>query len=411
MDIQRPRNDSAIQHIAAVAAAPADVRLKKDTRLADLLFGSVSGLVGKLVEYPFDTVKVRLQAEPIVIDARSAPPSGRTLRVIRDMLAHEGAAAFFRGIAAPMVGSMVENSVLFIAYNHSQNTIRSFHGLAPDAPLSIPQLCLAGAVSGAAVSFVLTPVELVKCRLQVQDAWHQQPAAPATASSAVPAATAATHALARGPHSHLLQQCAPSSIDKRLFASAPIATASLSADAAAAAAAAAALPASAATTAAGLPPRGTIGMVAHILRTNGLAGLYRGHLGTLLREVAGGAAWFGTYEVAVKAMVDASPHVASKNDLSPWSLMAAGALAGISYNAALFPADVIKSRQQACVHDASGHGTNASFLAIGRDLYRAEGIRGLYRGFGITIARSAPTSGIIFLTYELLSRNLTVETD
>jgi len=215
---------------------------------------------------------------------------------------------------------MVENSVLFISYNFIQEKIRYLTGTDPAKPLGLNQLCLAGALSGAAVSFVLTPVELIKCQLQVMQQ-HKS--------------------------------------------------------------------------------RGTISLVIHTLRTKGVLGLYRGHLGTLMREVAGGAAWFGVYESCVKTLLAKNPGC-TKEDLSPLSLMAAGALSGMAYNAALFPADVVKSRQQTSVR-------KLRFMDVAKQLYRKEGWRGFYRGFGITICRSAPTSGIIFLTYETLSRNLAVE--
>jgi hypothetical protein len=35
-----------------------DAKTKTDTRLGDLVFGSVAGITGKIVEYPFDTIKV-----------------------------------------------------------------------------------------------------------------------------------------------------------------------------------------------------------------------------------------------------------------------------------------------------------------------------------------------------------------
>jgi mitochondrial ornithine carrier protein len=70
---------------------------------------------------------------------------------------------------------------------------------------------------------------------------------------------------------------------------------------------------------------------------------------------------------------------------------------------------VVKSRQQTSLDPSQ------KFMQIAKDLYRAEGIRGFYRGimtliegFGITICRSAPTSGMIFLVYEMLQRNFTV---
>jgi mitochondrial ornithine carrier protein len=151
---------------------------------------------------------------------------------------------------------MMENSVLFIAYNHIQQTIRRISGTHHAKPLTIEQLCLAGAVSGGVVSFVLTPVELVKCQLQVSE----------SASGRF-----------KGPFS----------------------------------------------------------LLSHTIKTRGFFGLYRGHWGTLMREVAGGAAWFGVYEYSVKQMLLDKPGL-TKEQLSPVQLMGAGALAGMSYNAGIY---------------------------------------------------------------------------
>jgi ornithine carrier protein len=193
---------------------------------------------------------------------------------------------------------MIENSVLFMAYNQIQKLIRIGSGVSAQTPLSVPQLCLAGAASGSLVSVFLTPIELVKCQLQV-----------GIGNSS-------------GPFS----------------------------------------------------------LLRSIFKSKGLSGLYRGHVGTFLRETAGGAAWFGVYETAVKMMIEAKK-LQSKSDLSSLNLMSAGALAGMSYNfgifklkIALYPADTIKSRMQ------TSSEIKLSFTKFAKDLYRAEGIRGLYRG-------------------------------
>ena len=63
---------------------------------------------------------------------------------------------------------MAENAVLLLAYNRIQNMIRDARNLEKEAVLSIEDLCIAGGISGAVVSFVLTPIELLKVRLQLQ---------------------------------------------------------------------------------------------------------------------------------------------------------------------------------------------------------------------------------------------------
>jgi ornithine carrier protein len=238
---------------------------------------------------------------------------------------------------------VVENAALFVGYSTAQHWIRVWRPLntttreeRDSRPLSISERCLAGGIAGIGAALVLTPVELVKCQLQVAE-------------------NRATGAHTDGP----------------------------------------------------------LKVISRTLRTHGLLGLYRGNLSTLLREVGGGAAWFGVYEWACLqqlAMLDrrrarlAEPGEsivpAQRSDLSAPHLMLCGALAGMGYNAILFPADVIKSRMQT-------DGGRASMSEVARELYRAQGIRGFYRGLGITLLRSAPGSSTIFLVYELMHRQLT----
>lgn len=219
---------------------------------------------------------------------------------------------------------MAENAVLFLAYNQIQQSIRLLYHVKPSQALSIQQLCMAGGLSGAVVSFVLTPIELLKCRLQTQSY------------------------LSKGSLLH----------------------------------------------------KGPMSVFMHTLKSKGITGLYQGHTGTLLREVAGGVAWFGIYEWSVKRLLAQDPYkVRTKADLSAWELMGAGALAGMGYNSALYPADVVKSRMQSGLHGNDG------FLKIAKEIYQTHGARFFFRGFGLTVCRSAPSSAIIFYSYEWLNRN------
>jgi hypothetical protein len=58
-------------------------------------------------------------------------------------------------------------------------------------------------------------------------------------------------------------------------------------------------------------------------------------------------------------------------------------------------ADTVKSKIQTNP-DHAGKGFVETFNAV----YHKEGIRGLYRGWGITAARAAPAHAIIFAVYE-----------
>lgn len=126
-------------------------------------------------------------------------------------------------------------------------------------------------------------------------------------------------------------------------------------------------------------------------------------MGTLIRETGGSAAWFGSYE-AVSALFRRSSLASDSSEPAPlalWQQMLAGAAAGVNYNFIFYPADTIKSRMQ--TEDISVLSAKRSFWTIGKSVWQHEGIKGLYRGCGITVARAAPSSAFIFSIYEWLS--------
>lgn len=79
--------------------------------LKDVVYGSTAGVVGKFIEYPFDTVKVRLQSQPDGMPLKYTGP----LDCFKQSLRQDGFAGLYRGISAPLVGAAVETSSLFFS--------------------------------------------------------------------------------------------------------------------------------------------------------------------------------------------------------------------------------------------------------------------------------------------------------
>jgi ornithine carrier protein len=77
----------------------------------DILFGSIAGVIGKAIEYPFDTVKVRLQAQA---STRPLTYSG-PLDCFRQSIRQDGFWGLYRGISPPLFGAAVETSSLFFS--------------------------------------------------------------------------------------------------------------------------------------------------------------------------------------------------------------------------------------------------------------------------------------------------------
>eukprot|EP01097_Dermamoeba_algensis_P008865 TRINITY_DN6081_c0_g1_i1.p1 TRINITY_DN6081_c0_g1~~TRINITY_DN6081_c0_g1_i1.p1 ORF type:complete len:219 (-),score=68.14 TRINITY_DN6081_c0_g1_i1:271-927(-) len=206
---------------------------------------------------------------------------------------------------------MMEISIVFLVYGQ----IKRFLTGGKKEELSLPQLCASGAAAGFFASLVLCPVELIKCRLQVQQ--NELPRF-------------------KGPIDCLVQT----------------------------------------------------------LKTEGIRGLYRGYLGTMIREVPGNAIWFGVYEAVCRLQ---APLNGTKDDLTLPQLMVSGAFAGMFYWLIPFPADVIKSNMQTSLSS----GGQSTFFSTCQKIYRTQGIKGFYRGCGITVSRAAPSNAVIFGSYEL----------
>ena len=313
--------------------------------LKDITFGSIAGIVGKVVEYPFDTVKVRLQSQPDHLPLRYKGP----LDCFRQSIQQDGLRGLYRGVSAPFAGAAAETACLFFSYRLAQDFLTSYvyrqHNLTASGQLPLSGLVTAGAISGGVTSLILTPIELVKCRMQVP------------------------------LHSPLDPTLNPRH--------AGLSTRSLS----------------------------PFAVIADVYRREGMSGFWRGQLGTFLRETVGSAAWFGSYEACTlyfkqRLLKDAQSQGGSYEfseqqiQIPVYQQMLSGAVAGMSYNFIFYPADTIKSKIQ--TGELSSQGVRPTFTNVGKALWQSHGLKGLYRGCGITVARSAPSSALIFTIVENL---------
>ncbi|KAJ7461035.1 mitochondrial carrier domain-containing protein [Mycena galericulata] len=303
----------------------------------DIGYGIVAGIASKIFEHPFDLTKVRLQSQVLDAEARFTGP----IDCLNKTWRNEGIRGLYRGLPAPIVGAMAENASLFLSYRELQDIIKRFNRQAITEASSMPQIALAAAGAGAITSFLLTPIELVKCKMQVQ--------------------------MLVTPTSAVVSQQLP----------------------------------------------GPLAVFMSVVRNTGVRGLWLGHTGTFIRETGGTAAWFSTKEFVASLLVarrQRKPKDGAGPNLRPWESATSGACAGAAFNLALFPADTVKSAMQTeeelrpIAQTAGKAAPRPSFLRTFNAMYRAQGIKGLYAGCGITVARSVPSSAIIFLIYDGLSK-------
>ncbi|ORZ35139.1 putative YMC1-protein of the mitochondrial carrier family [Catenaria anguillulae PL171] len=143
--------------------------------------------------------------------------------------------------------------------------------------------------------------------------------------------------------------------------------------------------------------RGPLDCVRQIYAGYGIQGVFKGQAVTVAREFQGYGAYFLTYEYLVQRACKAEG--VSRKELPTWKVMTYGALSGYSLWISVFPIDVIKSKLQTDAFDPTNR-KYSSALDCFRQTLKAEGIRGLYRGFVPCMLRAAPVNAITFLGFE-----------
>ncbi|KAL1739845.1 mitochondrial carrier domain-containing protein [Schizophyllum fasciatum] len=141
----------------------------------------------------------------------------------------------------------------------------------------------------------------------------------------------------------------------------------------------------------------------HILRTQGVMGLYRGHSLTLARAVPHAAVGYTLYEGAKKVIM---PTPAFE---TPFRRTLVGAVAGVSVLPITYPFELIRVRMAMEADPRS----KPDLRAVLRSIYSYEAslnpvssrgtILHFYRGFLVTAVGTVPYRGGIFLVWETLN--------
>lgn len=316
--------------------------LRSSDYLKSFFCGAVGGMSGCCYSYPLDTIKVRAQA----IRGNAARVS--YTRIIQSVYKNDGLRGFYRGIPTPMMGVAMDNAGVFTVHVNTLALLENF-ALGPelaytDVSRPLSHLVVAGLASGVTSALILTPFELVKCRIQLARLRLQQQAAASTTGAAAPCATLSRDAVSSWR------------------------------------------------------------VARSVIRDNGIRdGLFIGLQATMWREIPGTATWLLTYHY-LKQRLTASHLAANPEGTDPTlplhKTLLAGGCAGCAYWTVSFPSDVVKTRQQSGLP----HFASQSFFATLTHVAKTEGLRGLYRGYGITMLRAFPSNAIIFAAYEKAAR-------
>ena len=274
--------------------------------LKSFLAGWVGGIGNLIVGHPFDTVKTLVQ---------NAPPGQYkgSLDCVQQLIRKEGPLAVYKGVKAPMAGVGTVFAIYFFAYDTTESVLRRVQMIAPENPLTMPQVMICAGSTGVFGSLILGPAELLKIRQQ-------------TASSK------------------------------------------------------------------GLD--GSFGAVVKAIRADGgMFGFYRGVGATMMRDVPGSMAWFGTYELVKTNICE------DRKKPSVKQALIAGGCGGIGMWSFAIPLDTIKTRVQAST-------TPSNFRMAFGQIMTEQGMKGFYKGIGPALLRAFPANAACFASKEFAQSSM-----
>lgn len=123
----------------------------------EFVAGGLGGTAGIISGYPLDTLRIRLQNTK----------NGSAFTILRHMVAREGPTSLYRGMGAPLASVTFQNAMVFQTYALLSRAFDSSVSLKD--PPSYKGVALGGVGTGALQSLLLSPVELIKVRLQLQN--------------------------------------------------------------------------------------------------------------------------------------------------------------------------------------------------------------------------------------------------
>mmetsp|Transcript_90206 Transcript_90206/g.135240 ORF Transcript_90206/g.135240 Transcript_90206/m.135240 type:complete len:427 (+) Transcript_90206:207-1487(+) len=164
------------------------------------------------------------------------------------------------------------------------------------------------------------------------------------------------------------------------------------------------------TSSSAIRPRGPISVIRQTLRSDGMAGLWKGMASTVLRDSVGCGCFFVSMafvqqQLSTSMSTSSSPPHHDQPPPSRSVVMASGAVAGLAFWLWALPVDTMKTWIQAGTANDLRH---AYQLSQTRGL--AQSVPTLFRGWQVAYGRGAPSAAITVLSYSFVYQYLTTTT-
>ncbi|XP_078181293.1 mitochondrial substrate carrier family protein isoform X1 [Carex rostrata] len=285
--------------------------------------GFAAGLSMVITGHPFDTIKVKLQAHNTTTNQKLYK---NALHCASRILINEGIRGLYRGASSSFIGMSIESSVFFGTYSLMKSF---FQGTNVDGQPQLQVILPSAGCSGALISGILCPTELVKCRMQVQGKINT-----------------------------------------------------------------------------GSKYKGPLDCALKTLQSEGVRGIFRGGVPTLMREAIGNSVFFGSYEFSrywMHLRMASIPGIEKNRILNDIGIgIVSGGFSGIAFWTAVMPIDVAKTIIQT-TPDMNSSRNPFQVISL---VYRKSGLRGCYAGLGPTLARAFPANAAAIVTWEFTAKLL-----
>lgn len=330
--------------------------IKMTDVLTHLTAGTIAGMTGVLVDYPLDTMKTRMQ-----VRCQNSPSS--YVECAARLYQQGGITAFYRGLSVPFAAQGAEAAIIFTVYNTALRHFRAGEGLGLSDDATRPSIWSstsywkAAACAGLAVSLVLTPVEMLKCNLQMESSrpsWQRR------------------HVTVRSLAHELHQDHGIRGFYRGMT---------------------------------GTMTRAVLGNIAYFLSYEQC----KQWLTPATTPAASSAQQHPQHQDKQHRQRHPHPHSHAstlKETKEPkdaavpaWRSMLAGGISGCLYWTIAYPADVVKTQMQVCSQAGA-----AGFTHTFQRCYQTGGVRALYRGWAVTAVRAFVSSAVVFTTYERCAR-------
>ncbi|EPS62965.1 hypothetical protein M569_11822 [Genlisea aurea] len=139
-------------------------------------------------------------------------------------------------------------------------------------------------------------------------------------------------------------------------------------------------------------------LVRNLLKTDGVPGLYRG-FGTVITGAIPARIIFLTAleTMKVTTLKMTEPFQMSEPSQAAVANGVAGMMASLCSQAVFVPIDVVSQRLM--VQGYAGHATYTGGVDVVRKVIKSDGVRGLYRGFGLSVMTYSPSSAVWWASY------------